>query len=124
MKRRQFVHLYSITALGSLFLRPHPVGAPVSEHPEDEWLASPRLLDMLGDERTVWQIGQAYRTQCANENDAGALRAKLIATVGKRDMLNQHILSDFESGRTIQVEGWILSITEVRQCALFSILYP
>ena len=29
---------------------------------------------------------------------------------------------DFETGRTVLVNGWILSVNEARQCALFSLL--
>jgi len=29
---------------------------------------------------------------------------------------------DFETGRTVLVNGWVLAATEARQCALFSLL--
>jgi hypothetical protein len=29
---------------------------------------------------------------------------------------------DFDTGRTVLVNGWVLSATEARQCALFSLL--
>jgi hypothetical protein len=32
------------------------------------------------------------------------------------------VRGDFAHGRTVIVDGWILSVTEARQCALFSLL--
>jgi hypothetical protein len=34
--------------------------------------------------------------------------------------LDQQVQDDFARGRTVNVNGWILSVTEARQCALYS----
>jgi hypothetical protein len=36
-------------------------------------------------------------------------------------LMEQKIHRDFEIGNTVNVKGWVLSATEARQCALFSI---
>ena len=33
----------------------------------------------------------------------------------------QQVRDDFAAGRTVVVDGWVLSATEARQCALFSL---
>jgi len=35
--------------------------------------------------------------------------------------LDQKVKQDFETGNTVLVKGWVLSVTEARQCALFSL---
>jgi hypothetical protein len=35
--------------------------------------------------------------------------------------LDQQIKNDFITGNMVMVDGWILSVTEARQCALFSL---
>jgi len=36
--------------------------------------------------------------------------------------LDQKIKEDFEKGDVVTVKGWILSVTEARQCALFALV--
>jgi len=38
--------------------------------------------------------------------------------------LEESIKNDFETGNTVIVDGWILSRTEARQCALLSTINP
>ena len=38
-----------------------------------------------------------------------------------KELLQQKVHSDFEGGNTVIVSGWVLSVTEARQCALFSL---
>ena len=35
--------------------------------------------------------------------------------------LDQLVSADFRENRTIMIDGWMLSITEARQCALYSL---
>lgn len=70
----------------------------------------------------------AYRKQFSKEDDKIVLSNLLIGTNISKDrsalekLLNQHVLDDFKTGKTIMAAGWVLSITEARQCALYSIL--
>ena len=38
-----------------------------------------------------------------------------------RDRLRGQVVDDFNAGRVTLVEGWILSLTEARQCALLTL---
>lgn len=81
---------------------------------------------MLGPER-VCQLGVHYRASRPSENSGGALRAALSAGHGphspliKSGSLDDRVRDDFAIGRTVVVDGWVLSLTEARQAALFSL---
>ena len=81
---------------------------------------------MLGPER-VRQLGADYRASTPSEHSAGALRAALSSGHGphipfiKSGSLDDQIRDDFATGRTVVVDGWVLSLTEARQAALFSL---
>jgi hypothetical protein len=89
------------------------LGAAVLTVParEDAASARPDLLSMLGPQ-AVRDIGLQYRRLVPAEN-AWMPRSAPISALVRRD---------FETGRTILVNGWVLSVTEARQCALFSLL--
>lgn len=82
--------------------------------------ARPDLLTVLGAER-VRAIGAWYRRTTPTEADVGAL----LAALGARERADERALvrRDFADERTVLVDGWLLSITEARQCALFSLLH-
>ena len=91
-------------------------------------LARPKLLEILRDERVVREIGQCYRQTVPSENDAHTL-TRVISTdtltatpAALRAELNKAVRRDFSDGRTVTLNGWVLSVTEARQCALFSLL--
>jgi hypothetical protein len=84
------------------------------------------------DKDAIRDIGNAYRFKNTFESDVNKLKQLLLTdTSGKlynedekfavREMLNKETKTDFETGRTVLVNGWILSLTEVRQCALYSL---
>ena len=81
---------------------------------------------MLGPER-VRELGAHYRASTPSESSADALRAALSAGHGPQDPfikngpLDAQIRGDFAAGRTVMIDGWVLSVTEARQAALFSL---
>ena len=91
-------------------------------------LARPALLDMLGPARAR-ALGARYRQMVPRENDADALRAAIQG--GARSQLRRlwvpppsvadQVRDDFAAGRTVVVNGWVLAVTEARQCALLSL---
>lgn len=91
-------------------------------------LARLALLDMLGPER-VRDLGVRYRAAVPTERTAPALRAAISGPEpqGLRlpwlsgSSLRQRVRDDFAAGRTVIVNGWVLSATEARQCALYSL---
>jgi len=122
MQRRTFIHLSAYTAL--VLTLPFVDGCS----PSPENIASqPLLFSHLADKNTISEAGNAYRKQFPKENDKTVLRNLLIGnnTSDKSSIqkkLDDSVLQDFKSGKTITAAGWVLSITEARQCALYSIL--
>jgi hypothetical protein len=89
-------------------------------------LAHPALVEMLGPERAR-EIGTQYRAAVPKENTAAALRAAISNSqhqtfpwIGRRS-IEDAIHDDFAGGRSVIVSGWVLSETEARQCALYSL---
>jgi hypothetical protein len=104
------------------------VGGCSNDRPySDTVLSQPALLPVLGAAR-VREIGQAYRRTTPAESAAPALRAAI--TRGAQTLrelpwsphpsLDALIASDFEEDRVVFPAGWMLSVTEARQCALFT----
>jgi hypothetical protein len=125
MDRRRFLQTMGGVALA-------PLGAACdrgTSADELSALARPELLAALGAER-VRELGRRYREMVPAEHDAASLgdairrslplsaRLSGRATTGVPRLVHE----DFDAGRTIVVLGWILSATEARQCALFSLL--
>jgi len=88
-------------------------------------LARPALLEMLGTARTL-EIGTHYRAAVPGENTVAALRDAISSSQHefpwiRRRSVDEQIRDDFAAGRTIVISGWVLSMTEARQCALYSL---
>ena len=88
--------------------------------------AEPALVEMLGAER-VRQIGTQYRAEVPQEITAAAL-AEAISSSRRRGFARRYrrsvedqIRRDFAAGRIVVVGGWVLALTEARQCALYSL---
>jgi hypothetical protein len=86
----------------------------------------PLLISILGPER-VRELGARYRAATPEENTADALRSAISNSRGFRipfignESLTDQIEDDFDKARTVLVDGWVLSVTEARQAALFSL---
>jgi hypothetical protein len=122
--RRQFLQLTAAGALAGL-----ASGACANDEAGDtRAVAQPALLGMLGADR-VRELGVRYRQMVPEENREAALRGA-ITDGGRRGLrfpwtsgpsLARQVRDDFAEGRTVLVNGWVLSATEARQCALFSL---
>ena len=97
-----------------------PVFPPGPDAPDGHRYSRPDLLDILDDEDAVRAIGLAYRRRFPAHDDAEALGGMLAAETAKP--LSTRVQADFAHGRTLQLNGWILSVTEARQCALYSMI--
>ena len=91
-------------------------------------LATPSLLALL-DADDVRDIGTRYRAAHPREASAEALRAAILDAYppparhwATHVPVAELVRADFEAGRVVVVRGWVLSITEARQCALHSLL--
>ena len=84
-------------------------------------ISHPELLGALG-ANAVREIGEAYRTLVPAESDRASLETALRAELRAADSSNADpVRADFAAGRVIVVRDWVLSVTEARQCALFSV---
>jgi hypothetical protein len=127
MKRRDFIQLSAFAAAAISFPLLHSCSAPASEHT----MSQPVFLSRLFDEKTIMDAGKAYLQKAPEENDDEQL-VKLLADNSSianstdekaiHDYLDKKIKMDFEKGNTVLVKGWVLAVTEARQCALFSLL--
>lgn len=92
-------------------------------------LAEPELLSYIWEEQTIEKVGKQYLKMNSEENSEEVL-SKLLSentspnSFGLREELNQLIKEDYESDHIVMLDGWILSETEARQCALFSLTHP
>lgn len=92
----------------------------------DPLLTEPEFLSHIWDGTTISDIGEKYRKQFSDENSERKL-VKLLSNYASteanttNEILRQHIADDYRQGHTVMVDGWILSKTEARQCALYSL---
>ncbi len=84
-------------------------------------------LDLSGicDRKTLINIGNTYR-KLTDENNKIYLEEllfedRVIPDNEIKNLLKTKVTEDFDNGNTILIDGWLLSITEARQCALLSI---
>ena len=121
LDRRRFLQLSALAVVSSF--------ADIACDRDERGIASapdpPQLLSMLGPDR-VREIGSHYRAATPTENTAEALRTAISKSREFRvpflgNDSDDQIQDDFEKGRTVVVAGWVLSVTEARQAALFSL---
>jgi hypothetical protein len=115
MRRRDFLRLAGVGVAAGL------AAAGVAASSSDDDLAHPALLDAL-DADAVRALGARYREMAPGEADAAGIRAAIAAARSRSGTVAAAVHADFEHGRTVVVDGWILSATEARQCALLSLL--
>ncbi len=126
MKRRQFLQRAAACTIALSLLDVHSLFWPLDAY----HLAQPDLLHLL-DDQCVHDIGMQYRRLFPQENDPDMLISAILSRSKVRNMslpstrqihLHRQIKYDFTHGQTAHINGWVLSVTEARQCALFSML--
>jgi len=92
----------------------------------------PEILGQFCVEAEIRLIGDSYRSRVKGEDDKDKLTQLLLTdNTGKKidssdksavtELLNKKTLEEFRAYKTIVEKGWIITITEARQCALFSL---
>jgi hypothetical protein len=94
-----------------------------------------RLADVLRHPDSAALLGRLYLDRNPQEADAaqlvtliGAAQSPALSPVtaapdeSLRTVLEARIRNDFINGKTVAVDGWLLSLTEARLCALVSLL--
>jgi hypothetical protein len=125
MERRIFVRLSVYTAM-ALNL---PFADSCTSGSKDKAIAQPLFFSHLVDIKAIKEVGIAYRKFTSDENNQTTLISLLLGTnntlTDKKSiqaLLDSHVEQDFKTGKIVTVKGWVLSVTEARQCALYSIL--
>ena len=125
MKRRDFI-LIGVAGVAAISV---PAYYFLRDFQYDKSLSEPQSLSLICDSQTISAIGKQYRLQTPAEKSERQLVKRLLEDVSdEKDRVTEHleerIIKDFETGNTIIIDGWILSMTEARQCALYSINNP
>jgi len=126
MKRRDFIRLsaFSTALLGVPFI------AGCHYKPGNAVILQPVFLVHIMDKKSLLETGQQYLKQVPDEASANKLEKLLMdnsALTGSADAESVHnyfskkTADDFANKQTVVVDGWVLSATEARQCALFSL---
>ena len=90
-------------------------------------LSTPASLAGICDSTTIRKIGEAY-LRMNNQSKSDLLRglpapaSEDEAEKGLALAMQKRIQDDFQNGNIMRIEGWILSETEAKQCALFSMI--
>lgn len=129
MKRRTFIFL----AAGAAAITILPlVRYKQGKFTPDDPLLRPEVLARFCDEKEICAIGKSYRSLVPVEDNKKKLEELILTNNdGKKEstesksaistLIEEKIRQDFEQGRTVVADGWIISETEARQCALVSI---
>lgn len=89
-----------------------------------------RIAGLFAHPGSAREIGREYLRLAPSDNDIAVLVRKVIPDTGKikslsttgKESLRQYIANasreDFQQGRMVSVNGWMLSQTELRLCAI------
>lgn len=127
MKRREFLRLsaYSGIVLSVPFVQ------ACKASPENLAITEPAFLSYMLDKKTLVNAGKDYVRQFPDENTKSKLEELLVtgseihgstppATV--HEYYDKKTVQDFDQNRTVVADGWVLSQTEARQCALLGLV--
>ncbi len=130
MKRRTFI----ISATATAVVVAIPVIYYRLKHKETyNPLVMPRILGKFCKEHEIREIGKQYRSVTRNEDNKERLTELLLTdNAGHREtnlnnvtitrLMSKKIHEEFQAYHTLVIRGWVISKTEARQCALFSLL--
>lgn len=123
MKRRTFIYLSAAGVLATSL----PLScSKLSRAEYDPLLAQPQSLSALIDYDQITIIGNKYIEKKSNEANVRSLVEQLMHGISDKgiklaDAIQTKVKSEFEKRNTVMVDGWVLSVTEARQCALSSL---
>lgn len=95
-------------------------------------LAFPLMLSAFCDEATLRELGRKYLAQVPAEGSAGILLSRLevggaARGAGASDAIEGaseaacQAEQDFQAKKILVIDGWVISRTEARQCALLAL---
>jgi hypothetical protein len=128
MERRHFLGLsaYLAAAVAIPFLESCSTGNT------DTAVAEPGLLLHILNAKSIVETGRAYLQQYPDEKTKNKLLDLLLnketvpGPAGRQAIhayFDKKTVEDFNNNRTVMINGWILSRTEARQCALYTLFH-
>ena len=127
MKRRVFIRFstYTAAAVAVPFLN------SCKENAFNPAIAQPQFLSHFFDAKTMLETGRVYLKQAQEENSKNKIvdllsnNSSVTATSDAKTVyadMDKKVQQDFEKGEIAIVDGWVLSVTEARQCALYALM--
>jgi hypothetical protein len=130
MKRKKFL-IISAVAVAAVAV---PVAIKLGNHKKvrNRPMEEPRILGNFCNDEEIREIGMDYRKRVPEEAEKQKLVELLLKNdSGKRinstdihevsDWLDEKTDQEFKADNTLIVAGWVVSVTEARQCALYSL---
>ncbi len=126
MQRRFFIKLSAFTA--AVLTAPFAPGCTAGKADAE---SQPIFFSHLVNAKTIAEAGKAYLAVHPEDQDIEKLKALLLPenaaptdvnTIGR--LLFARVTHDFDMGKIVTVSGWVLAVTEARQCALYYLLQP
>jgi hypothetical protein len=113
MERRRFVILALAGTAAVSFTFPQCASGSDDGRPQ-------LLFPLIGKAKTI-EIGKAYVERFPSESDPKKLTALISATLNEQpaSAVKVSIQNEFSNGKVVIINGWILSLTEARQSALY-----
>ena len=131
--RREFLALSAAAAL-SLIVRSQLPGVTALRHGQQDLLAT-RLAGLLTHKESAKVIGLEYLRNNRQETDARVLLDRIASSLNAgevglfeavgpnlHELLARTMREDFANDRIVKLQGWVLSATEVRLCALAALI--
>ena len=125
MARRGF--LREAVLLSTSFLLPWLEACKGSIDPA---ATTPDFLSRIQEAKAIKAIGEEYVKIFPEEASLEKLSTVLLGQrkgkadpISIKDHLRKNISTDFQSGNVLVIKGWVLSVTEARQCALFHLSF-
>jgi len=130
MKRRKFLWIGSAVVLAVASVPAYRYYKKKSKFYNP--LVTPNDLSRFCDEGIIRDIGLSYRNMTPVENEKKKLTDLLLAgddgkLTGESDneavfeLIEKKVRKDFKEDKLQVIKGWVISTTEARQCALFSL---
>lgn len=130
LSRREALKLALATAV--LMLSSSQLPAAAALRRAERSLLPIQLTTLLSNRQSAAALGRAYLAAYPHEQQVAALLNQIATSAAARDtawpgqslrdLLGQMLTDDFAADRVVILQGWVLSVTEARLCALALLL--